>query len=128
MFEVIPPETAIPRGQWSGTPLVNGADQTGKTLILDGATPSITGWARAGDIINIAGQTKVYLVTADANSDGSGNVTLPIYPPLISSPANNSAITSTDVKYTVSLSGDIQEYSVRPPLLYGYEVSFIEAV
>ena len=35
----------------AGTPLVNGASQTGNSLIIDGATASQTGYLKAGDYI-----------------------------------------------------------------------------
>jgi hypothetical protein len=125
-------------GARGGTPLVNGASQVStyasvkttntQNLVIDGASNSITGWAKAGDVFTIAdvyavnpvsGETLDYLqefvVTADANSDGSGNVTLVISPAIIISgayktasaaPANNAALTfkgSAATAYTQSM-------------------------
>lgn len=107
-------------GAQGGTPLLNDAAfaQNTGTITIDGATASITNWARKGDIITIAGVNAVnpiskedlgylaeFVVTADANSDGSGNVTLTVTPALndgstlapyqnVSAlPADNAAIT-----------------------------------
>lgn len=98
-----------------GTPLVNTASQLGATLITDGWTASITGILKAGATFTIAGVNSVnpdsrtdtgqlacFTVTADANSDVSGNSTLAISPAIVLTgpyqnvtalPANNAAIT-----------------------------------
>ena len=112
-------------GALGGTPLVNGGSQTStytdvkdtnqQTLNIDGATNSVTGWAKQGDVFTIAGvfavnpvtkETQAFLqqfvVKADANSNGSGAVALTISPAIITSgayqtvsaaPADNAAIT-----------------------------------
>jgi len=112
-------------GALGGTPLVNGASQTStynsvkttmtQTLNIDGASASVTGWAKAGDVFTIAGVFAVnpvtkatlpflrqFTVTADADSSGGGAVALSIYPAIITTgafkncsaaPADNAAIT-----------------------------------
>ena len=77
-------------GNYGGTPLVAGGSQTGATLACDGASASITDWAKAGDIIGFENQ--ICMVTADVDSDGGGNVNIPIWPHIRSSPADNHAI------------------------------------
>jgi hypothetical protein len=71
-----------------GTVLVNGASQTGSSLIIDGLTAA----PQAGDVFKIAGIDLVYTVTADATVS-SGGATVAINPALASSPADNAAIT-----------------------------------
>lgn len=82
-----------------GSPVVNGAGQTGASLATNGWTISIANILRAGDIIKVAGLKHVLDVTADATSSISGQVTLAINPPIWSggSPANGAAITVTGV-------------------------------
>ena len=102
-------------GVASGTPLVNGAGQSGNSIVTDGWTASISGILKKGDIITFAGvygvnpinkqstgELKQFVVTADVNSDGAGNATVPISPAIITSgnyqnvtagPADNAAIT-----------------------------------
>lgn len=96
-------------GAKGGTPLVNGAAQhsnaspqaNSQSLVIDGASNSITGWAKAGDVITIAGvyainggtrQAYTYLkqftVLADADSSGGGAVTLTISPAIVSDTAS----------------------------------------
>lgn len=98
-FDITHRDHLTPKGAYGGTPLVAGASQTGATINLDGASATITNWARAGDLVTFASINTVYEVTADTNSDGGGLVALPIDPPIFvgSSPANNAALTTTAV-------------------------------
>lgn len=82
---------ATPAGTATGTPLVNGASQTGNTLVTDGWTAGVTGILLAGDLIGYNAQLN--MVAADVNSDGSGNASIPLVMPLRTSPANNDPIT-----------------------------------
>lgn len=129
MSQVLPTHTVGPLG---GTPLVNGASQnvtydTAKnvwtqSLITDGWTAAAASRVKAGDVFTLyaAGtsgaklkmvnpRTKAvtdvdqqFVVTADGSSDGSGNLTLTISPPIITSgphqtvnvaPADNAGLT-----------------------------------
>lgn len=76
----------------SSTPLVNGANQSGASLITNGWAVS-TQVLNRGDIIAVAGMDAVnpisyrdtgalrtFVVTQDSTSDGSGNLTIPITP------------------------------------------------
>jgi len=103
-------------GLAGGTPVVNGANQTGSSLITSGWTAS-TQVLNTGDIIKVAGvnsvnpisyrdtgQLRTFVVGPNCPaSDGSGNLTIPISPDInidvtspfqtvTQSPANNAAI------------------------------------
>lgn len=95
------------------TPLVNGASQTGASLICDGFDASVT--IEKGDIFTLAGvyavhpETKTayshlqqFVVTADVTASGVGAVTLAVSPSIVTSgakqnvsagPADNAALT-----------------------------------
>lgn len=86
-------------GTWAGTPLVNGANQIGATIIVDGWT-NPTDTLKKGDNFTLAGVFKVnpqsrqstgslqdFIITADTTMT-SGSMTLPIDPPIIISGAN----------------------------------------
>lgn len=76
-----------------GTPVVQGAAQSGATLYTRGWTPGAT-IAEAGAYFSYdtsAGRT-MHLVTADAQSDGSGYATLSIEPPIRTAPAHEAAL------------------------------------
>lgn len=109
-------------GPLGGTPLINGASQgiatgfaTTTSLITDGWTAAAANRLKQGDVITIAGvnavnpqnrqsygQLRRFVVTADASSDASGNLTAIVSPAIIrggqfqnvdAAPADNAAIT-----------------------------------
>lgn len=114
-------------GPLGGTPLVNGAAQSGSTLVTDGWTAAAALRLRKGDSFTIAGvyavnphtrvstgQLRIFTVTADVSSDASGNAILPIYPAIDASttsawqnvtavPADNAAITVLGTSNATSL-------------------------
>jgi hypothetical protein len=79
------------------TGAVNGASQTGSSLVSDGWTAS--GTLKEGDYITIASFPYAMMVTADAAADGSGNMTIPIDPPMFvgTSPGDGNTITVNGV-------------------------------
>ena len=108
---------AYTSGAQGGTPTVNGAGQTGASLVTQGWSNSITNLLAIGDVFTIAGVYKVnpitkqntgvlqqFIVTAAASSNGSGASTISISPSIITSgstqtvtasPANSASITFT---------------------------------
>lgn len=80
-----------------GTILVNGAGQTGNTLVVDGGTPSAT-VLRAGDYFRLgAGSSaRLHMVLQDCILDGSGAGTITFAPKLRESPADNATVHVTD--------------------------------
>jgi len=122
MNQMVPTHTVGPLG---GTPLVNGGTQNvtydtaknswSQSLITDGWTAAAASRVKKGDVFTIANvfavnpKTKAttatlqqFVVAADGSSDGSGNLTLTISPPIITSgpyqtvnaaPADNAAMT-----------------------------------
>lgn len=80
-----------------GTVLVNGAGQTGSSLVIDGLTDN----PKVGDTFTISGVEKVYTVLTTATVT-SGGATLSISPSLASSPADNAAVTWLTANYSDS--------------------------
>lgn len=105
IFDIAHRMFLAPKGVGTGTPLVNGASQTGASLVTDGWTVSQTGILLAGDILVWAGSTVVRDVTADVNSNGSGQATIPVSPPIFAggSPADNAALTVSGVLFRATL-------------------------
>ena len=124
------PMGATARGVATGTPLVNGASQTGGSLVIDGATSSTTGWLKAGDYIQLGsnGSSRLHKVLADANSDGSGNVTLDIWPHIRVAPADNATVTVSNAKGLFRLSSNEQAFSINESAIYGMTFAAMEAV
>lgn len=101
-------------GTKAGAGAVNGAAQTGSSLVTNGWTAS-SAILNQNDVFTIAGVFQVnpvskvsngvlqqFMVTSAVSSDGSGNATIAIYPPITvtggqqtvsASPANAAAIT-----------------------------------
>ena len=100
------------QGAFGGTPLVNGASQTGNTLNIDGCSLSITDWMKAGDWFAVNGELK--MATVDADSDGSGETTLTFAPRLRASPANNDPITTSGATGTFMLADNTVSWSNDP--------------
>jgi hypothetical protein len=124
------PMGATARGVATGTPLVNGASQTGGSLVIDGATISTTGWLKAGDYIQLGSNesSRLHKVLADANSDGSGNVTLDIWPHIRVAPADNATVTVSNAKGLFRLSSNEQGFSINESAIYGMTFGAMEAV
>lgn len=102
-------------GNYGGTPVVNGAGQTGSQIVSNGWSTSITGLLNLGDVFTIngvfainpknrqsTGSLQNFVVTSMANSDSAGNSTIGIYPAITltgpyqtvsNAPANLAAIT-----------------------------------
>lgn len=118
-------------GALGGTPLVNGANQTGSNLVTNGWTASVTNLLNPGDIFTIAGVYAVnpeslvstgalqnFVVTAAVNSDGAGNATIPIAP----------AITLTGAYQTVNVApANLAAITVRgnASTAYGQNLGFV---
>jgi hypothetical protein len=114
------------RGIATGTPLVHGAAQSGRSIATEGWTASQTGIVKAGDFIKFAGHTKVYMITADANSDGAGEAIIVIEPALMEAPSDDEGITVNNVPFTVAFASDIQEFSIKPAYLHEFAIKFVE--
>ena len=124
------PDATTPRGAATGTPVVNGASQTGTSLITDGWTPSVTNILREGDYVafqNGNARREMHMVVADVNSDGGGNATLTIEPPIRSAPANNETIITASATCEMALiSDDEMAWEADQVSLYGITFSGIE--
>jgi hypothetical protein len=105
MFNGFDPDCTEPLGSGTGTPLVNGADQTGSALSIDGCTPSVM-FLKTGDYFAVNGELK--RLTADAPADGSGHAVLNFKPALRAAPADNAPITVHKPTCTMILTDDNQ--------------------
>lgn len=116
--------TTFTVGPQGGTPLVDGASQTGNSLLTKGWTATAATRLNLGDVFTLAGVHSVnpqsrqstgqlarFVVTALFASDGSGNGSILISPPIIpsgqyqtvdTSPADSAAITVVGAANTQS--------------------------
>lgn len=122
----VPNHAEANRGAFGGTPLVKGASQTGNSLNVDGCSLTVTNWIRAGDWFGVNGELK--LCTADASSDGAGDITISFVPRLRAAPSDNAAITTSGATGTFILSQPNVSWSDRPGGLSDLTVSCVEDI
>lgn len=87
-----------------GTPLVDGAGQTGNSLATDGWSAGL----RAGDFFSLGSDdtTRLYRVTADV-VPVSGAATVSFVPALRTSPADDAPLTVVDPALVLRLTGPV---------------------
>ena len=116
--------SGTPRGTAGGTPLVNGASQTGNSLITDGWSASAT--FLKGDYFGLGGY--LYMSTTDVTADGGGNATLVFEPTLRASPSNNDALDITSPTTTFRLLTDEAVWDEQPGPFWGFTFNAVEAL
>ena len=123
-----PRHAATPRGTAGGTPLVNGASQTGSSLVTDGWTASET-VLRRGDYIayDVTGGRSLHILTADAASDGAGNATLAIKPAIRISPADNEPVITSAPTCVMMFASNVNLGSYQPGVFADYQLDLVEA-
>jgi hypothetical protein len=124
---------SAPRGSASstpGTPVVNGASQTGAELAIDGLPASATGYLKAGDYIQLgAGSTAtLHKVLNDVNSNGSGEATLDIWPDLRSSPADDAAVVISNAVGVFRLAANEIGVDINEIEFFGITFAAVEAL
>ena len=114
----------------AGTPVVNGASQTGGTLNIDGLPASATGYLKAGDYIQLgsAATSQLYKVLADADSNGSGEASLDIYPNLRSSPADGAPVVVSNAKGLFRLASNETSWNINNLAFYGITFGAVESL
>jgi hypothetical protein len=129
-FNMGDPSAATPRGVATGTPLVNGSNQTGETLAIDGCTANVTGWLKAGDYVQLgaAGTATLHKVLADVNTNASGETTLSLWPHVRSAPLDGATVVVTDAVGRWRLSSNESSWSINEASIYGITFSAMEAI
>ncbi len=124
------PAGEVARGIATGTPLVDGASQTGNELDTKGWTTGQTGIMKAGDYFSLGSgtSTQLYKVLDDANSDGGGLATLLIWPSLRFSPANSAPLDVTAAKGLFKLASNETSWDINTALHYGIAFAIMESI
>jgi len=95
------PEPGVTMGT-PGTPLVNGAGQTGSSLFTDGWIPGYTivkgKWFSVSCTVGGVASLYFYQVRSAVTANGAGQATLAIRPMLRASPADNAALNFNPAK------------------------------
>lgn len=117
---------SLPLGVAGGTILVNGNNQTGQELIIDGITPVNTaGVFKAGDFIQVG--SYMYMILKDVTSSAGGGATLDIWPSLRSSPSDNAVVTYVNPKSLWRLTEN-SGWEVDEAGFYDFSIEAIEAI
>jgi hypothetical protein len=112
-------------GVGGGTPLINGAGQAGYTLATDG-WPNSTLVLKAGDMFQISGTNYIYQVLTNATTNGSGQVTLDVWPRMRSF-ADNTPIIYSNWKGLFALEdSEVEIFSPRYNQLQTIDFTAIE--
>lgn len=108
-----------------GTPLVNGASQTGNTLVTDGwGTDAL----KVGDFFSLGTDenTRLYQMTADVNPV-AGAATLEFVPALRSSPGDDVALEVVSPKVLLRLTSSVPS-QIEPGDFYRFSFTAREAI
>lgn len=125
------------RGALGGTPVVDGANQKGKSISIRDMTADVVGIFRAGDqiaFLNANGNYELKFVLSDADSDSNGDVSLDIYPEIHHSPADGAEIVTTNPAGTFMLASPDISWSNRPdgnalnPIHSDFNVQWVEDI
>lgn len=127
---------------------VNGEVSSGNTIVLAGATPSVTNYFVPGDLISIAGSFSVnplnrqstgqkiqFVITENASSSGGGAITISVNPEIItdstsplknvSTPiANGAAVTAVGI-YNNNIAYPSRGLDIVCPPLYKLQVPYV---
>lgn len=129
-FDIVIPTVSTSQADNPGTltATVNGNQGAGATAVSISTNKNSTVVLKAGDVIRFTNHTKVYMVTADATTNGSGNVDVSIAPALVQNVSNTESITTTNVPFRMILSNDIQEFNYRTDNRIAYEIDVEEVL
>jgi len=131
-FTMGDPVRCVARGTARGTDTVsvNGASQTGQDLDITSDQLSQTGYLLAGDYIQLGSGSSATLhkVLTDANTDGSGNATVTLWPSVRTAPNDGATVTVQNTVGRWRLAGNETEWSVNEAMIYGISFSAMEAV
>lgn len=123
-FKLIIPGTGTPSTGYTGAVgAVNGASQTGLSLITDGWNNS-TLVMQEGDYFTVNDELKT--LTADATTDGSGNVTLAFEPALRTSPVDTAPLTISNPYFIARLENDAPAWNLRAPYFHAFSFEAVE--
>ena len=124
------PLGATPRGSASGSPVVDGANQSGLTLDTRGWTANATGVLLPGDYIQIGtgSGARLYKAMTQVDADGSGHATIDIWPNLRDSPTDGQSLILNDTVGQFRLTSNRTPWTIRPPGFYDIRFKAKEAI
>ena len=127
------PLGATPRGTAAtnaGTPVVNGADQTGEFISIDGLPTSETGYLLAGDYIQLgSGSTAtLHKVLTQVDTNSLGEADIDIWPNIITAPADNATVVVSNAKGRFRLKNNVQSWQINNINSYGITFEAVQVL
>jgi hypothetical protein len=126
MFQLPAPIASIPMGSGTGTPVVNGASQTGYQLATKGWTASAENVLLPGDWLQIG--YRLYKCLDTVSADANGDATFNIWPQLRESPSDGDSIILNNPKGLFRLSSNKRQWSITETQWYGMMFQIREAI
>lgn len=114
-------------GNYATSPITISTGAAGATTVVGTGVSNSTLILKAGDFVSFANHNKVYMVTADATSTGSGQVSVNLWPALRTSVAS-STMKHKNVEIYVRCSQDQISFSSDPNLLTTMDLDFVEVI
>jgi hypothetical protein len=127
-FTMGDPMGATPRGTWAGAPKVLGSHAAGvNSIAMDGFTAAAT--VKAGDYIQrgSGASTHLHKVTVDATANGSGLLTLDIWPRLRAALIDNDTFTTSNTVGLFRLTSNDMAWDIND-VRYGLSFDCMEAL
>lgn len=123
------PAYSTPRGTWAGSPKVLGSHAArSASIAMDGFTSGAT--VKRGDLFQQGTGTASHLhrVTKDATANGSGLLTLEIWPYTRAALADNDTFVTSSPKGIWELSSNVDQYTIDLAKVYGISFSCDEVL
>ncbi len=124
------PNRLTARGALGGSPVVNGANQTGSSVSIDGCSNNITGWMKAGDYIQLgaASTARLHKVLQQVDTNGSGQATLDIWPNMVTAPTDGSTVVTSNTVGRWRLNSGEQDWSIDNASFYGITFACVQVI
>ena len=108
------PRSTGPSGTISGTIRIDGSAQVGNSLVIDGATTGQT--LLAGDWFQLStgSSARLYRNLTDATANGSGELTLDIWPSIRTAYADNTIVTLSSPKGVFRMVSNEMPFNFSP--------------
>ena len=105
----------------------NATRNSGSTSVSVTGGPTSTIILNAGDYVKF-GANKIYQVTADATTDGSGNATINIFPGLLETSNSGETVVTNAIPFNVRYLSDLTELAVGIRMLGNIDIDVKEVI
>lgn len=125
VFTMSVPGSENPRGTITGTPLVNGENQTGQELVVDGLDVSTAGVLKTGDYFQLGSglNTTLHKILLGVDSDENGEATILFAPKIITAPEDDAELTVVNPKGLFRLKSNLLPVSIKSPNIHSLSFS-----